>query len=260
MSSGRRRRAAETGSAAVVMRRALGALRTSLSRHGLLGTARKAPKLARYLKQRLADRGWYEQYRAREEAEGFDRQHGTDTSSLVETFELGLGGPNADKAVRYEPAHASDVLRALDSLEVDHPTCTLVDLGSGKGRTLLLASRWPFKRLVGVELAPALHAVAQENVRVWKAAGRPGEFELHCLDAARFEPPDGELVYYLFNPFGRPVLEEVMRRLVASLAAQPRDATIVYVFPEHCVVVEATGRFRVQREDPRFTVFTTRGA
>jgi len=235
--------------------RTLRALETSLHRDGLWGTARKAPRLARYLRARLRDRRWYAEWRAREAAEGFDRQYGTDTSAIVETFELGLTGPNADKAVRYEPAHVSDVERALAALEVDHPRTTLVDLGSGKGRTLLLASRYPFKRLVGVELAPALHAVAVENVRRWKAAGRDGEFSLECVDATRFEPPPGDLAYYLFNPFGAPVLERVVQRLVDSLAASPREASIVYVFPAHRAVIEATGRFRAQHEDPRFTIF-----
>lgn len=239
----------------MLLDRTLHALESSLHRDGLWGTARKAPRLALYLRDRLRDRRWYADWAAREDAEGFDRQHGTDTSTIVETFELGLEGPNADKAVRYEPAHVSDVERALAALRLEHRRTTLVDLGSGKGRTLLLASRYPFKRLVGVELAPALHAVALENVRRWKAAGRPGEFLLQCLDATAFEPPPGDLVYYLFNPFGAPVLEQVLRRLGDSLAAAPREATIVYVFPAHRAVIEATGRFRVQHEDPRFTVF-----
>jgi len=235
--------------------RTLRALETSLHRDGLWGTARKAPKLARYLRERVRGRAWYADWSAKEAAEGFDRRYGTDTSALVETFELGLAGPNADKAVRYEPAHVSDVERALAALDVDPSRFTLVDLGSGKGRTLLVASRRAFKRLVGVELAPALHAVAVENVRRWKAAGQPGEFSLECLDAARFEPPSGDLVYYLFNPFGRPVLEQVMQRLVDALAAQPREVRIIYVFPAHRAVIEATGRFRSRHEDPRFTIF-----
>jgi len=42
---------------------------------------------------------------------------------------------------------------------------TFVDLGSGKGRVLLMASHYPFKRIIGVEFIPELHQVAQENIR-----------------------------------------------------------------------------------------------
>jgi len=42
---------------------------------------------------------------------------------------------------------------------------TFIDLGSGKGRVLLMASDYPFKRIIGVEFMPELHRAAQENVR-----------------------------------------------------------------------------------------------
>src|SRR5690242_5062036 len=36
---------------------------------------------------------------------------------------------------------------------------TFIDLGSGKGRTLLMASDYPFRAIIGVELLPALHQI-----------------------------------------------------------------------------------------------------
>ena len=38
-----------------------------------------------------------------------------------------------------------------------------LDLGSGKGRTLLMASDYPFRRIVGVELLPALNRCRSEQ-------------------------------------------------------------------------------------------------
>ena len=46
---------------------------------------------------------------------------------------------------------------------------TFLDLGSGKGRTLLMASDYPFRRIVGVELLHSLHQIAQENLRLYKS-------------------------------------------------------------------------------------------
>ena len=37
---------------------------------------------------------------------------------------------------------------------------TFLDIGSGKGRVLMLASDAPFRHIVGVELSPALTAIA----------------------------------------------------------------------------------------------------
>jgi hypothetical protein len=40
---------------------------------------------------------------------------------------------------------------------------TFIDIGSGKGRVLLMASDYAFRRILGVELLPALHHIAQEK-------------------------------------------------------------------------------------------------
>jgi hypothetical protein len=51
-----------------------------------------------------------------------------------------------------------DALLQHESL--DFRDLVFIDLGSGKGRTLLMASDYPFRRIVGVELLPALHLAA----------------------------------------------------------------------------------------------------
>lgn len=55
---------------------------------------------------------------------------------------------------------SSSVLRQiLDRLPLDFEEYTFIDLGSGKGRALLIASEYPFRAVVGVELSPKLHAL-----------------------------------------------------------------------------------------------------
>lgn len=39
-----------------------------------------------------------------------------------------------------------------------------LDLGSGKGRMVLSAARFPFRRIIGVELSNDLTAIARRNV------------------------------------------------------------------------------------------------
>ncbi|HSS98535.1 MAG TPA: hypothetical protein VLK33_15975, partial [Terriglobales bacterium] len=60
----------------------------------------------------------------------------------------------------YQPTESALFHEMLDSLKIDFREFTFIDLGSGKGRTLLMASDYPFRRIIGVELFPALHAVA----------------------------------------------------------------------------------------------------
>ncbi len=84
------------------------------------------------------------------------------------------------------------------------------------------------REVVGVEIAPQLHRVAVDNVARYTAArqaeGRNGEPPVEVLleDAAQYRFPAGPLVLYLYHPFCRPVLEQVMANLSQSLAQEPR--------------------------------------
>ena len=49
-------------------------------------------------------------------------------------------------------------------LDVDHSEFTFVDYGLGKGRVLMLATEYPFKRIVGVEFSESLDRTARQNL------------------------------------------------------------------------------------------------
>jgi SAM-dependent methyltransferase len=120
----------------------------------------------------------------------------------------------------------------MASLPIEFDPFTFVDLGSGKGRTLLMASEYPFRRIVGVELIAELHRAAEENIRVYHSATqRCTQIETLLGDAREFEFPEEPLVLYLFNPLPERALSEVLQRLEKSLARVPRPVWIVYHNP-----------------------------
>ncbi len=89
---------------------------------------------------------------------------------------------------------------------------TFVDVGAGMGRAMLLASAYPFRAVVGVELHPTLARIGRRNLASWRAAGRAlAPMRMHCRDAADFPLPPGPCVAFLFNPFGAPVLRRLLR-------------------------------------------------
>jgi SAM-dependent methyltransferase len=109
---------------------------------------------------------------------------------------------------------------------------TFIDLGSGKGRTLLMAADYPFRRIVGVELLPALHQVAQENLRLYRSGSRKCfSVASICADATEFCFPAEALVLYLFNPFPEAGLRRVIGNLLSSLLEHPRAVYVIYHNP-----------------------------
>jgi SAM-dependent methyltransferase len=147
----------------------------------------------------------------------------------------------------YQPTEPAAFHEMLDGMRertgLYFPDFTFIDLGSGKGRTLLMASDYPFRRIVGVELLPALHRIAQQNASKYhNEAQKCFAVEAVCGDAREFVFPAEPLVLYLFNPLPEAGLRQVMANLEQSLRADPRTVYVVYHNPllEH-VVAQSTG-------------------
>jgi len=151
------------------------------------------------------------------------------TASNLATVTRLLGAAAGAGYQPTDPELFHDMLRRLD---IDFPRFTFLDLGSGKGRALLLASDYPFHRILGVELLPQLHAVALDNIARYKS-DRQRCFSLQslCQDARDFDFPPQPLVLYLFNPLPEPALRAVLERFSASLSSHPRDAYVLYANP-----------------------------
>jgi SAM-dependent methyltransferase len=107
-----------------------------------------------------------------------------------------------------------------------------IDLGSGKGRTLLMASDYPFRRIVGVELLPALNLAARENLSKYQSeVQKCFVIESICGDASEFAFPAKPTVLFLFNPFPQSGLRRVIANLEQSLREHPRKVYVLYHNP-----------------------------
>jgi SAM-dependent methyltransferase len=132
----------------------------------------------------------------------------------------------------YQPTEPSLFAEMMANLNIDFREFTFIDVGSGKGRVLLMAADYPFRRILGVELLPALHHVAQENLRAYKSdSQRCFLVEAVCGDAREFVFPNESIVLYLFNPLPESGLIELMANLDRSLNPFPRTAYVLYHNP-----------------------------
>ena len=132
----------------------------------------------------------------------------------------------------YQPTDPVLFQEMMASLPINFDGFTFVDLGSGKGRTLLMASEYPFRRVLGVELIAELHRAAEENIRDYRSpTQRCTSIESILADAREFDLPEEPLVLFLFNPLPERALSEVLRRLGNSLARVTRSVWVVYHNP-----------------------------
>jgi SAM-dependent methyltransferase len=178
---------------------------------------------------------WTADAEARTVDSGFDARHGTDTNGDVTPGEAAIPAGRRGSATMYLPTMDQDLdamLAALPWSAAVRSRATFVDLGSGKGRVVLMAAMRCFREVVGVELSPVLHAAAAENVaRVDAAGALSSPVRLVLGDATEVDAPDGPLVAYLYHPFHQDLAAGVVDRLVASLAAAPRPLAVLYGHP-----------------------------
>jgi len=157
----------------------------------------------------------------------YDFDHGVDTTWATVKLrtrirELLSGG-------QYQPSEPELFRQILRALPMKPDGFTFIDLGSGKGRTLLMASNFAFERIIGVELLEELDAIAKRNItRYRNEQQKCFAIESQAGDAREFGFPAEPTVLYLFNPFPEHVLRQVLANLRQSLQEAPRPAFVIY--------------------------------
>jgi len=160
----------------------------------------------------------------------------------------------------YQPTDPALFHEILASLKIDFREFTFIDIGSGKGRALLLAANYPFRRILGVELFPALHRIALENIRKYRSdSQRCFAIEAICEDARTFTFPSEATVLYLFNPLPEAGFVEMLRNLEGSLQQHPRSMFVLYHNPLLEPVVEGSGSLKKLAGTHQYSVFAAGG-
>jgi len=119
-----------------------------------------------------------------------------------------------------------------------------------------MASDYPFRRIIGVELLAELNAIALNNIARYRSDSQQCfAIESHAADASRFAFPDDPTVLYLFNPFPRHVWREVLANLYRSLLAAPRPVYLIYHNPVHQDIVAAEGWLQELARTHQFVIY-----
>jgi len=180
----------------------------------------------------------------------YDWRHNVRTCGDVSVASLGDVGENVDHAAPYMPSHPKFLDSIIRNLGIDYSRYVFVDLGSGKGRVLLVASEFPFARIQGVEFSRSLHDTAVQNVRRYSSrTQRCKKVEPIHGDAIKFEFPRSPTVIFMFNPFRPAVLVPVLHSLQASIDQLPRDVILLYTAPFYGDLIESETSLRLVSEE-----------
>jgi SAM-dependent methyltransferase len=203
----------------------------------------------------------------------FDRQYGTDTGGYLGPEELVKGRANDAHNYGYSAIAPSVFREACNNWQETLPAVsgrieayTFVDVGTGKGRPLLLASELPFRKVIGVELSDDLAHIAQQNVTRWNRIRNPKvKIRVVQEDAMKFQWPGTPLLVYLYNPFACALIEKMSENIAAASAEGAGLADLLYVNPTCADAMEAqrlfsrlwTGRIPMDKADQKADPYGT---
>lgn len=186
---------------------------------------------------------------------GWDRRHPFDAALGIEASGyLPVADCTDDPALvaqinPYGGSQPSIVRTVLAGLP--HPEAyAFVDIGCGKGRPLVVASELPYRRIVGIDLAPNLIEIAGRNARA-VAARHPQRtaIELQTGDATAVEAPADRVVYFMYNSFNCTLVAALVAHLEQQLQNGLSHLFFVYYNPVHAKVFD---------ESPAFTRWSAR--
>lgn len=166
-------------------------------------------------------------------AHPFDKKYGITTSGFLPGSVLRLGYPlgksTADSA--YLGDQPSIIRRALEALS-HHEDATFLDVGCGKGRALVVASEFPLRSIIGVEICPELANVAKKNAQVI-ARNFPRRTPISVVDgnALDYTLPEGNLIIFLYNPFGERMISRLLENIENAVLKNDNSIWVIYTNP-----------------------------
>lgn len=173
----------------------------------------------------------------------FDLRHGTDTCSWVRLSELSVSDTAVPDGNDYQPTGFLEFRKLMRALSLPRAG-TFIDFGSGKGRVLLMAAHYGFRRVIGVEFSEELCAVARSNVEIYqRELPHCTSIEIVCADAGTYALPDDATVLFLYNPFEENVVKNMLEAVNQSLRRHERPVCVIYNNAVHATLIEECSLF-----------------
>ena len=173
----------------------------------------------------------------------FDQVYGTDTARRIPRTEIETDSENIVHCVNYGASKAMPFLKLMRRLQLPRDG-VFVDLGSGKGRAVMLAAKYGFKKVIGIEFSGALCRTARENLaRFTDKCPTRSEIEIIESDVTKYPLRDDETVFFMLDPFNAPVLAQVLENIRLSVERRPRAIWLIYSVPREQHIVEQAGLF-----------------
>jgi len=170
----------------------------------------------------LCHRIWFRLYTSYRE-----HQLGVSTKGFIPWFELYDEEENHD----YDATSYAMLDQVMGYVQETVSDPIFIDYGAGKGRTMLVAGTYQFKKVFGIEFSEKLVAEARINLKNSTRKLKCPQVEIVHENAMTWDFPDDANVVFMFNPFSGHVMDSVLHLIKKSLENHPRELKLIYIYP-----------------------------
>ena len=180
----------------------------------------------------------------------FDLRYGIDSSQNVSLDKLNFQITNKREGVEYGTIAPYFIQKILELVKFD-TSDIFVDLGCGKGRVLLIASKFNIKKVIGIEFSPELYLIAQNNIGNCSSNNHFNTEKIDIIqkDVLEYVFNHHETVFFLYNPFSNKILNMICDQIKGSLIINPRRIIIIYVNPRFPEILIEKGFKQIMKYD-----------
>ncbi len=161
--------------------------------------------------------------------QAWDLVHGVDTCGDIPVASFNFDNKNKTSGLEYQSHHPRIIRDGLNASGIEFSNYIFIDYGCGKGRALLVASEFPFRKIIGLEFVPQLADIARQNIKRYRTSDRLcRDIEVVTGDAEDYLLPPEPAFLYFYSPFSTEVMETVFRNIESSLEQSPRDLVVLF--------------------------------
>jgi len=160
-------------------------------------------------------------------------KYGGGTFIPVELKQLTITKGDLSKSSRYEPVSYYMLEHLFSALHKLSQQTSIVDLGCGKGRMMMVAPSFGFTSVTGIDFARELCDRARENMRKKEREFPDLQWKVLNENVEDYVVRPEDSVFFMFNPFTEPILRHFIKKVNASCNQFPRVTYFIYASPQH---------------------------
>ena len=170
------------------------------------------------------------------------------TFSPIPLKNLTIENADISKSSPYEAVNYYMLEKLLTAFRKLSSEASIVDLGCGKGRVMVVAAYFGFTKITGIDFAKELCEEAGNNMNKTQNTIPGINWEVIHANVLDYSISQDDVVFFMFNPFVEETLNAFLDKLHESCKIFPRKTWFLYASPQYAAALEKQGYQVVYRK------------